>query len=204
MQRAVRYIAQRGVTQYIDVGSGFPTVGPVHEIVGEAVADPHVLYVDYDPSVAALSRRLLKSSNVAVIAHDLRRPWEIIDDPETQRLIDWSKPVAVLLVAILHFFPNEDHPADIIATFRDHMVSGSYLVLSHGSHGENPDSAERAIRAWDSTTSPLTLRTPNEIENFFSGFEMVDPGLVTTTEWGTNRPAPTGQGVALAGVARVP
>ncbi len=204
LQRVVRYIADHGVRQYIDIGSGFPTSGPVHEIAAEIVADPHVVYVDYDPAVATLSRELLKSPNVVTIARDLRSPWDIIDDPEVTRLVDWSQPVAVLMVAILHFVTDEENPAEIIATFRDHMAPGSYLVLSHGSHGENPDAAEEASRAWDSARSALTLRTPREIDDLFVGFDLIPPGLVTTTEWGTANPAPTGQGLALAGVGRVP
>jgi O-methyltransferase involved in polyketide biosynthesis len=197
LQRAVRHIAERGVRQYIDLGSGFPTAGPVHEIAGEVVAAPQVVYVDYDPAVARLSRTL-------TLVHDLRRPWHVIDDPEVARLIDWSEPVAVLMVAILHFVADDENPAEIIATLRDHMVPGSYLVLSHASHGENPDAVEEAARAWDSATSSMTLRTPTAIEDLFTGFELVPPGLVTTTEWGTSEPAPVGQGLILAGVGRVP
>jgi S-adenosyl methyltransferase len=202
LQRAVRYVAKRGVRQYIDIGSGFPTAGPVHEVAGEIVADPHVVYVDYDPAVARLSRMLLRSANVATIVHDLRHPWHVIDDPDVARLIDWSEPVAVLMVAILHFIA--ENPKEIIATFRDHMAPGSYLVLSHGCHGESPDTADQAVRAWDNATSRVTLRTPTAIEDLFTGFELIPPGLVTTTEWGTTEPAPTGQGLILAGVGLVP
>ncbi len=204
MQRSVRYIAEQGVNQYIDIGSGYPTAGPVHEIAREILADPRVLYVDYDPVVAALSRELLKTPNAVTAVHDLRRPWEIIDDPAAVHLIDWSEPVAVLMVAILHFITDEENPAEIIATFRDHMVPGSYLVLSHVSQGENPDAAEEAAQVWDSAKSPVTLRAPSDIENLFAGFELIPPGLVTATEWGTTEPAPTGQALVLAGVGRVP
>ncbi len=93
LQRAVRYIAERGVRQFIDLGSGYPTASPVHEIAGESVADQHVVYVDYDPAVARLSRALLRSANVVTVMHDVRRPWHIIDDPDVARLIDWSEPV---------------------------------------------------------------------------------------------------------------
>jgi len=202
LQRAVRHIATTGVRQYIDIGSGYPTAGSVHEVAAEVVADPHVVYVDYDPAVARLSQTLLRSANIATVVHDLRHPWEIIDDPDVARLIDWSKPVAVLMVAILHFVA--DDPAEIIATFRDHMVPGSYLVVSHATQGENPDGAEEAARAWDEATSRITLRTATAIEDLFTGFELVPPGLVTTTEWGTAEPAPTGQGLILAGVGTVP
>ena len=112
LQRAVRYAARDGVSQFIDIGSGFPAAGPVHEVAGEIVPGPHVVYVDYDPAVAALSREIVKSPDTITVVHDLRHPWEII------------------------------------ATFRDHMVPGSYLILSHASPGENPDAADEASRAW--------------------------------------------------------
>lgn len=204
LQRAVRYVAGQGVTQYVDIGSGFPTSGPVHEIAGESIAAPHVLYVDYDPAVAVLGRQLVHSPTVASVVHDLRRPWDIIDDADAVRLIDWNKPVAVLMVGILHFISGDENPAEIVATFRDHMARGSFLVLSHGSAGETPDASDEAAQGWDSAKSMLTLRTPREIEDLLVGFELVPPGLVTSTEWGTDRPAPTGQGVGLAVVARVP
>lgn len=204
VQRAARYAAASGVCQYIDLGSGFPTAGPVHEVAGAIMADPHVVYVDYDPAVTALSATLLHSPNVAAVAHDLRRPWDIIDDATVARLIDWSEPVALLMAAILHFVTDEENPREIIATFRDLMVPGSYLVLSHVSHGESPDVVEEAAHVWDNVRSHVTLRTPREIEDLFSGFDLVPPGLVTTTEWGTDAPAPTGQGLVLAAVGRVP
>jgi hypothetical protein len=203
LQRAVRYVAGQGMTQYLDLGSGYPTVGPVHETAEEVVDDPHVVYVDYDPVVAALSRDILHVPNAVAIVGDLRRPWEIIDDPETARLIDWSRPVAVLMVAILHFVSDDANPAEIIATFRDHMVPGSFLMLSHGCAADAPDQAVEASRAWDRAKSGVTLRTPREIEDLLVGFEVVPPGLVTT-EWGTDRPPPIGHGVCLAAVARVP
>ncbi len=205
MQRAVGYMAERGVRQYIDLGSGFPTVGAVHEIAGRFVPRPHVLYVDYDLMAAAFSRAMVTSyPYVEVIACDLRNPWDVIDAPETARLIDWSRPVAVLMVAVLHFVRDEDDPKDIVTTFRDHMAPGSYLVVSHISPGENPENAEEAAHAWDGTRSPARLRMPAEIDGWFVGFDMVGPGLVTTAEWGTLKPAPRGQAVMLAGVGRVP
>jgi hypothetical protein len=205
LQRAVRYAAEQGVGQYIDLGSGFPTVGAVHEIAGRVVSNPHVLYVDYDPFVATFSQEMLKPYPYAdIIARDLRHPWDIIDASETSRLIDWTEPVAVLMVAIMHFVSDDDNPGEIVATFRDHMAPGSYLILSHASHGENAENAEDAARIWDDTRSSIRLRTPSEIDSLFVGFEMVEPGLVTVTEWGTDKPAPTGQALVLGGVGRVP
>jgi O-methyltransferase involved in polyketide biosynthesis len=201
MQRAVRYCASRGVRQYIDVGSGYPTAGPVHEVAAETVDGPRILYVDYDPSVAELSRRLDRPPHVEVVTHDLREPWAIINDPVAKALIDWSQPVALLLVSILHFIPDVDNPGEIIAMFREQLAPGSYLVICHASDGENPDAAAEAPRAWKTARSGLTLRSPAGIEALFNGFELVGPGLVTSTEWGTGKPAPVNQILGLAGVA---
>jgi O-methyltransferase involved in polyketide biosynthesis len=200
LQRAVRYLAGHGVRQYIDVGSGYPTAGPVHEVAAEIGPDPHVVYVDHDPVVADRSRALVTSPHVAMVGRDLRRPRDIIDDPDVTRLIDWSQPVAVLMVAVLHFVAEADNPAEIIATFRRRMSPGSYLVLSHGSPGEDRGAAEEVARSWASATG----RTREAIQALFAGFDLVPPGLVTTTEWGTTEPAPGGQGVVLAGIGRLP
>jgi hypothetical protein len=204
LQRAVRYIAGRGVSQFVDLGSGFPTVGPVHEVAAEIVPDPHVVYVDYDPVVAARSSKLLVSPHTVTVVADLRRPAQVTDDPEVGRVIDWTRPVGVLMVAILHFIADDEDPAGIVATFRERMVPGSYLVISHVSGGENPVGADDAAKIWDRSKSSVTLRTRAQIEGLFPGFELVPPGVVTTTEWGADQPAPTGQAVVLAGVGVVP
>jgi S-adenosyl methyltransferase len=204
MQRAVRYIAARGVRQFIDIGSGYPTSGPVHEIAAEEVPNPRVLYIDYDPVVADFMRGLPHPPEVRVITHDLREPWSIINDPVTAGLIDWGEPVALLMVSILHFIAPEENPGEIIATFRDQLAPGSYLVICHASDGENPDAAAEAPRAFRTATSGLTMRGPGEIEALFAGFELVPPGLVTSTEWGTDEPAPVNQILGLAGVAVLP
>jgi O-methyltransferase involved in polyketide biosynthesis len=203
-QRAVRYLAEHGVRQYIDLGSGFPTVGPVHEIAAELVPGPHVLYVDYDEAVAAAGREIIQAPDVAIAAYDVRDPEQILGSPEAERLFDWSEPVAVLMAAVLHFVTDAEDPARIVAAFRERMNSGSYLVLSHGSFGGNRDAVQQGARAWNRSTSTMTVRTPAEIAALFTGFELTGPGLVTVQEWGTDRPAPAGQGVVLAGVARVP
>jgi hypothetical protein len=203
LQRAVRYLAEHGVRQFIDIGSGFPTVGAVHEIAQEYLEDPHVVYVDYDPVVASLSRRLLASPNTVIAVHDLRRPAEIIDDPDVRRLIDWSEPVAVLMVAILHFVTDEENPAQLVVTFTELMAPGSYLVISHVSVGGRPEQAEDAAKAWDRSRSPITLRTASEVKDLFAGFELVPPGLVSTREWGTTEPRPAGQAQVLGGVGRL-
>jgi hypothetical protein len=140
-----------------------------------------------------------------MITRDVRRPWEILDDPATAELIDWSQPVAVLASSIMHFVKDAENPAEIVATFRDRMVSGSYFMISHATGGENPDIADRAAdRGWGQARSQFVLRDAHEIEELFVGFEMIEPGLVSTTEWGTDDPAPQGIAVILAGLGYVP
>ena len=149
LRRAVRYLASRGITQYLDLGSGYPAGGAVHQTAAELITSPRVVYVDNDPRVAEISRGLLDSPDTAVIVRDVRRPADIIGDPQTRRLIDWSRPVAVLMVSILHFIQDE-------------------------------------------------------VAGFLAGFDLVPPGLVTTVEWGTDRPPATGAGSILAAVGTVP
>jgi hypothetical protein len=204
VQRAVRYVARQGTRQFIDLGSGYPTAGPVHETATEIIAGPRVLYVDYDPAVVTLARQLTSTPGIAAAAYDLRDPGQVIASPEAAQVIDWSQPVAVLMAAVLHFVTDQEDPARIIAAFRERMAPGSYLVLSHGSFGGNHKAVQQGATAWNRTASPMTVRTRAQIEKLFTGFDLTSPGLVTVQEWGTGRPAPEGQGVVLAGVARLP
>jgi S-adenosyl methyltransferase len=203
VQRAIRHLALHGLRQFIDLGSGYPTAGAVHEVAAEATLRPHVLYVDYDPSVVELTRRLVSAPGIAAASYDLRKPEQIIQSPEAREVIDWSRPVVVLMAAVLHFVSDAQGPTDIVRAFRDCMAPGSYLVLSHGSFGENEDAVRYGQRAWSSATSQMHIRTRAEIEALFDGFELIPPGLTTAQEWGTSEPAPAGQGVVLAGVGRL-
>jgi S-adenosyl methyltransferase len=203
VQRAVRYLAGLGIRQFVDLGSGYPTRGSVHETLAGIADEPRVLYVDYDPAVVRLTGELVTKPGVAAAAYDLRRPAEIIGSPEAGKVIDWSQPVAVLMAAVLHFVSDAEDPAGIIEAFRGRMAPGSYLVLSHGSFGGDPAAVERGARAWDDAPSSMHVRTHEQVAALFDGFDLVPPGLVTVQEWGTGRPAPQGQGVVLAGVAQL-
>lgn len=202
LRRAVRYLASRGITQYLDLGSGYPASGAVHQTAAELIASPRVVYVDNDPRVAEISRGLLDSPDTAVIVRDVRRPAEITGDLQTQRLIDWSRPVAVLMVSILHFVQDEDDPAGIVAAFRQQMSPGSYLVLSHGVVLDDPEFVSQVSRNWDRAASGVVMRTRDQVAGFLAGFDLVPPGLVSTVEWGTDRT--TGAGSILAAVGAVP
>lgn len=201
-QRAVRYLARQGIRQFIDLGSGYPTAGAVHEIAAETTVEPRVLYVDYDPAVVSLTNQAVITPGVAAATYDLRKPAEIVDSPEAAKIIDWSQPVAVLMVAVLHFVSDAENPAGIVAAFRDRMARRSYLVLSHGAFGADTETVERGARAWDNAPSSMHVRTRDQIAALFKGFALVPPGLVSVQEWGTDQPMPKTAGMVLAGVAR--
>ena len=203
-QRAVRYAARHGVRQFLDIGSGLPAAGPVHQIAGEIVADPHVVYVDFDPWVVVRGSEMLTSADTIMVGHDLRRPRDIVANPQVARLIDWSEPVAILMTAVLHYVHDTDEPGEIIADFRERMAAGSYLILSHVSQGTTPDWAQQAVRIWHRDRPPVTLRTAAEIRALFTGFDLLPPGLVTTAEWGTTGSAPVSRPLMLAGVGVLP
>lgn len=191
LQRAVAYLARQGIDQYLDIGSGFPIGRQVHEIVVDVVPHARVVYVDRDPAVVERSRELLRDrDNVTAIVGDVRRPWDIIDDPAVGRFIDWSRPVAVQLVSVLHFISDEHDPYEIVATFRDRMSPGSHLVLSHGTTVEDVDLEAAVRKEWDTTRSSVRLRPPNEIERFFAGFDLVGPAWSPPSNGARRRPNP--------------
>jgi len=189
MRRAVQYLVGAGIRQFLDLGSGIPTVGNVHEIAQRAAPDARVVYVDMDPVAVAHSRAILAENEFAtVLRADLREPDTVLGDSRVRELLDFSQPVAVLLVAVLHFIPDSDQPAAVISRYRDELVPGSYLVISQTSWPDEITPEGREVLAtYERTTSPVGLRNRDEIAVFFEGFELVEPGLVPFAEW---RPEP--------------
>ncbi|MBK3646218.1 MULTISPECIES: SAM-dependent methyltransferase [Streptomyces] len=187
MRRAVRFAAQEGITQFLDVGSGIPTFGNVHEVAQSASPGAHVVYVDHDPVAVAHSQAVLEGNdNADVVAADLRKPQEILASAEVERLIDLNRPVALLLVAILHFVEDEDDPYEAVAQLRDALAPGSMLILTHASYEGIPLSPERAagtVDVYKDIRNPLIMRSRDEIERFFEGYDMVEPGLVPMPHW---------------------
>src|SRR6266487_1666874 len=132
LRRAVRFLVRAGISQFIDIGSGIPTVGNVHEIAQRLLPSAHIVYVDIDPVAVAHSRALLTGNDrVAVLHADIRDPQKILSDPALRGLIDLSRPVAILLAGIMHFIHDEDDPPGIVARLRDAVAPGSYLAISH-------------------------------------------------------------------------
>jgi S-adenosyl methyltransferase len=185
--RAVRHLAARGVRQFIDIGTGLPTVGNVHEIAQTAAPGAHVVYVDNDPVVLTHGRDLLHGvAGTAILEHDLRQPEAILADPELRALIDVGQPAALLLAAVLHFIPDEDDPAGIIATLLEPFPSGSYLVVSHMTADAKPE-VLTAAQVYEQTTTPIYPRRRDQIRRLAKGLELVRPGLVWLPKW---RPDP--------------
>jgi O-methyltransferase involved in polyketide biosynthesis len=199
LSRAVRYLAAEcGIRQFVDLGGGLPTQANVHQLAQAAAPDARVVYVDHDPVVALHGQALLASRDqVAMVLADLREPSAVLDHPEVRRLIDRSRPVAVLCTSTLHFISDAENPHTIIAEYRDRLAPGSFLAITHASvvpPEEDPDGdVDRATSVYTRASAQLHARPVAEILRFFDGFELVEPGLVWMPEW---RPEP---GVAPSG-----
>lgn len=210
--RAVRYLAGTGIRQFLDVGSGIPTQGNVHEIAQDAAPGARVVYADIDPVAIAHSNAILAGNpGAAIIDADLREPATVLERAAATGLIDFSEPVGLLLVAVLHFIPDESDPWGIVATLRDALAPGSHLVLCHGTAEGAPAVAQAAEKIYKRAVSvDLRMRSRADIARFFAGFDPVDPGLVSIPYWRPDPPAhlpPQDQRkfwLALAGVARKP
>jgi SAM-dependent methyltransferase len=207
LHRAVGFVAGRGITQFLDVGSGLPTQESVHEVARIVSPSARTVYVDNDPVVGAHSRALLGGApGVDFVPGDVRDPAGMLADPEITGLLDFSQPVCVLLVAILHFVTDAEDPAGVVAAFRDALAPGSYLIMSHGTaHGAPPQLAARsgeASRVYDNATSRITYRDPGQVSGFLTGFSLVDPGLVHISQWRPPVPVPYEFDGFLAAVGR--
>jgi hypothetical protein len=206
--RAVRFLAASGIRQFLDIGSGIPTQGNVHEVAQQADPAARVAYADIDPVAIAHSRAILAGcQNATVIDADLREPERILAHPGIRPLIDLGQPAGLLLVAVLHFIADAEDPWRIVATLRDALAPGSYLVLCHATDESRPAAAQATEKVYNRTvTTNIHMRSRAEILRFFDGFELVDPGLVYVSQWRPDSPADVpsdpGQLWGLVGVGR--
>jgi len=209
--RAVRYLAGNGIRQFLDIGSGIPTQSNVHEVAQDAAPGARVVYADIDPVAIAHSNAILADNpDATIIEADLREPATALDRAASTGLIDFSQPVGLVLVAVLHFIPDEGDPWGIVATLMDSLAPGSYLVACHGTEEGAPGVAQAAEKVYNRAVSAdLHMRPRADIQRFFDGLDPVDPGLVAIPYWRPDSPATTPQDPAkfwggLAGVARKP
>jgi hypothetical protein len=209
LRRSVEFLVGEGVRQFLDLGSGIPTVGNVHEVAQRLAPDTSVVYVDNDPVAVEHSQAILAGDERTAVVHaDMRDPDAVLGDPAVQGMLDPGRPTAVLMVAVLHFVPDEDDPAGLVARFRDAVPSGSYLALSHAAEGEHADRAAEHRGLYRRTATPMTMRTRDQVMALFDGWDLVEPGVVYLPQW---RPEPGGPAMdrpermtGLAGVGRKP
>jgi SAM-dependent methyltransferase len=208
--RAVRFLAGAGIGQFLDIGSGIPTEGNVHEVAQRADPGARVAYVEIDPVAIAHSKAILTGNeNAAIIEGDLRDPEKILNHDAVSRLIDLGRPVGLLLVSVLPFISDADDPWRILAALRDALAPGSYLVLAHATDDTRPTVVQAAQKMYNrSVSTQARVRSRAEILRFFDGFELVDPGLVYMPMWRPGSPADVpsdpSQFWGLVGVGRKP
>jgi hypothetical protein len=202
--RAVRFAIESGIRQFVDLGTGLPTQGNVHEVAQSLAPDAHVVYVDNDPIVLVHARALLPPSNTTtVIQADFREPAAVLDHPKTRSLIDFDEPVAVMMLAVLHF-ATDDEVRDAIKAYREAMAPGSLLIVSHSTSEGHGEAGVKAIGAWKKATVPLHDRNREQVEALFDGFDLLEPGVAWVPEWRPDLGVKSDTRWMYAGVARRP
>jgi hypothetical protein len=186
LRRAVKFLAAAGVSQFLDIGSGIPTVGNVHEVAQQVQPDARVVYVDSDPVAVAHSAAILgRTANVAALQADAGHVETILEHPVVKAMLDFRQPVAVLLLTVLHFLTDDAGALRTVRALRDAVAPGSYLVVSHGTreHDAPPAVQAQVVRLYGQTSNPARPRSAAQIARFFDGLTLVEPGLVFTPLW---------------------
>jgi len=195
LSRAVRYLAaEAGIRQFLDIGTGLPSTDNVHEVAQGITPSARIVYVDNDPLVLVHARALLTSApegRTAYIEADLRDPERILRHPVTREVLDFSRPVALVIAGILHFVVDADKPAEIVATLVDALPPGSYVVASHISPEHSPQGTGAASRSMKGAGIPVQPRESGEFARLaFAGLDLVPPGVVLVSEWRNQQPGP--------------
>ncbi|EHY89324.1 SAM-dependent methyltransferase [Saccharomonospora azurea] len=185
LRRVVHHLAaEQGITQFLDLGSGLPTVGNTHEVAQAANPDAKVVYVDIDPIVLAHGRALLEDNpNTKVVTADIRKPLDMLEHPEVTSHIDFDKPVCVMLVGILHHILDEEDPEGIVATLRNAVPSGSYFFITNFTRLSDTPESEELERVLLSQLGTGRVRTPAELARYFEGLDLLAPGIVPLPLW---------------------
>ncbi|GAA3356108.1 SAM-dependent methyltransferase [Saccharopolyspora gregorii] len=208
LRRVVRFCVERGIRQFLDLGSGIPTVGNVHEVAHQGDPDAVIAYVDHEPVAVAHARRLLQAEpRVSVTQADLAHPADVLAAAGVRRLLDLREPVAVLALSVLHFIPDESGPTGVLATYRDACAPGSVLAVSHASGaGLTSTQVVEGLRIYDRTPTPLSLRPAEQAGELMAGWALVPPGVVPVVDWRPDVPvgaevrAAVGSGWSAVGV----
>lgn len=215
LRRAVEFLVDSGVRQFLDIGSGIPTVGHVHEIAQAKAPDSRVVFVDIDPVAVDHSRMILAGNDrTAVVEEDVRRPERILEAPEVRGLLDLEQPVAVLVVALFHFLSHADDPVGVLSRLTGPLASGSYMAISHFTmDGQDPGDGSETDRRegldlYRRSGMEVFPRSRAEVEMLFAGFDLVEPGVVWSPQWRPDSPDDVSDGpeawVIYAGLGRKP
>lgn len=184
LRRAVLFMISSGVRQFLDIGSGIPTVGNVHEIAQKVDPECRVVYVDSEPVAISHSGLILAGNDRATaIQADLGDPDSILTNPRTTRLLDFTRPIGLLMVGVFHFVPESRDPSAVLAGYRDALPSGSYLALSHFTSDTRPAEMAAMVEVMKSSKDPVYPRSRERITELFDGFELLEPGVVSTPLW---------------------
>ena len=200
--------AEHGVRQFLDVGTGLPTADNTHDVAQRAAPESRIVYVDYDPVVLTHAQALLTSSpdgETDYIQADLRDTDTILKG--AARTLDLTRPVAILLIAVLHFIPDADDPYAVVARLMDAVPSGSYLVMAHAASDIAPEACAEMARRYNAMSSAsITPRSRDQVAGFFDGLDLLPPGLVPISKWGLSGQidANTGGLVGYCAIARKP
>jgi len=191
--RAVRFLAEQGIDQFLDIGTGIPTAGNTHEVAQAVNPAARIVYVDNDPIVMVHARALLRGTpegRTAYIEADLRDPQSILTHPDTLEVLDFSRPIGVIIVGTLMHIKDEDDPWGAVKQFTDATCPGSYLALTHLTADFEPEKMAALAGSYNTGPLRITNRTREQVLRFFEGFELVEPGLVRTYEWRPDKPVP--------------
>jgi hypothetical protein len=211
LARAVRFMVDQGVRQFLDIGSGIPTVANVHEVAQSMAPECRIMYVDRDPVAVAHSQLILEGNDRAdVLQADMRDPDSILNSGEVRRLLDFDEPIGLLMLFMVHWVPTEADPWGLMKHYREALASGSYLAITHLANDHDNEGVRLATARMNQAGGDVVVeRGRDEIAAFFGDFELVEPGLVGYAEWRTSGPGdisidPSLNGIAYAGVARKP
>ncbi len=209
LRRTVQFLVHAGIRQFLDIGSGIPTTGNVHETAQRIAPETRVMYVDIDPVAVAHSRAILANTrHTGVILEDLRQPEHILANPEVRSLLDFDQPMAVLLVAVMQFVPEEDDPVGIVARIHDAVAPGSYVVMSQPTNDSRAEEAGRVEELINKLPSPFGYASRPTFASRFAGWDVIEPGIVWVPEWHPDSPSDVDEhperSLVYVGVGRKP
>lgn len=205
LRRATRFAAEAGVDQFLDLGAGLPTSPSTHEVARAVIPDARVAYVDLDPILLDHARALLPTG-VGVVRADVREPERTLGLPELRTVLDFDRPMALLLLGLMHLFGDEQDPYGMVEKYVERLAPGSYVLFSQFTADFTPDTAAELERISADAGEPVAMRTAAQVARFADGLELVEPGVVQLPYWRPDGPVPTGsENVFLyAWVARKP